>query len=125
MRALVLTLVAFAGVGAFQDPDAAAPVALQPLAQTVRRLEVALAYLGQPLPAADHEGISAALGMDNEAEAVAAVQRVLDRHVLLTVHINPESRVRVTQGSAAPELVEEGTRLFLVKVLNEAAVRAP
>src|SRR4029453_14661622 len=36
-----------------------------------------------------------------------------------------ESRVSVEQGPATPELVEGGTRLFLVKVLNEAQVTAP
>ena len=29
------------------------------------------------------------------------------------------------EGAAKPELVEGGTRLFLVKVINEAALRAP
>ena len=41
------------------------------------------------------------------------------------MHINPESRVRVEAGRAKPELVEGGTRLFLVKVINEAHVTAP
>ena len=41
------------------------------------------------------------------------------------VHISPESRVRVEQGAAPPELVQGGTRLFLVKVLNDAGVTAP
>ena len=47
------------------------------------------------------------------------------RYVLARVHINPESRVRVEAGRAKPELVEGGTRLFLVKVINEAHVTAP
>src|SRR5262249_10933261 len=36
-----------------------------------------------------------------------------------------ESRVKVEEGTANPELVEAGTRLFLVKVINNAHVRAP
>jgi hypothetical protein len=128
MRHVLLTLALAAALAlglAAQESAPGPTVPLQPLAQTVRRLETALAYLGQPLSAGDHDAIAAALSMEREVDAVAALQRVLDPHVLLTVHINPESRVKVEHGSAVPELVEEGTRLFLVKVLNEAGVRTP
>ena len=101
------------------------PVPLQPLAQQVRRLETALAYLGQPLPAADRRLFDDAIGMGDAAAAVVRLQQVLDQFVLATVHINPESRVKVVQGAARPELLQGGTRLFLVKVLNEAGVTAP
>ena len=57
--------------------------------------------------------------------AVAHIQQVLDRRVLATVHINPESRVKVESRGREPELVQGGTRLFLVKVFNEAGVTAP
>jgi hypothetical protein len=103
----------------------AEPVPLQPLAQQVRRLETALAYLGQPLPSADRKAFDDAIGMSDEATAVSRLQEVLDRYVLATVHINPESRVKVEQGAARPELLQAGTRLFLVKVVNEAGVTAP
>ena len=103
----------------------AEPVPLQPLAQQVRRLETALAYLGQPLPAADRKIFDEAIAMSDTAVAVSRLQEVLDRYVLATVHINPESRVKVGQGAAKPELLEGGTRLFLVKVVNEAGVTAP
>src|SRR6185295_12304790 len=55
----------------------------------------------------------------------SALQKILDRYVLATVHINPESRVKVEQGAARPDLVQGGTRLFLVKVINEAGVTTP
>ena len=100
-------------------------VPLQPLAQQARRLETALRFLGEPLGAGEAQALDDAVGMSDEAAAVEAVQRVLDRRVLATVHISPESRVRVEQGAAAPELVQDGTRLFLVKVLNDAGVTAP
>lgn len=99
-------------------------VPLQPLAQQTRRLEQALLYLGQPLSPAAVQGINAAVGMEDEAEAVAAIQRILDELVLVEVEINPESRVKVRQGAAKPALIEQGTRLFLVKVLNQAGVTA-
>jgi hypothetical protein len=101
------------------------PVPLQPLAQHVRRLDSALSYLGQPLPAADRERINQAIADPDERAAVAALEKVLDRYALVRVEINPESRVKVEQADARPELVEGGTRLFLVKVVNQAGVTAP
>ncbi|MGH7246569.1 MAG: CehA/McbA family metallohydrolase [Pseudomonadota bacterium] len=53
------------------------------------------------------------------------IERILDRHALAIVDINAESRVKVEPGPAKPELVEHGTRLFLVKVINDANVTAP
>jgi hypothetical protein len=53
------------------------------------------------------------------------LERILDRYALALVDINAESRVKVEPGMAKPELVEGGTRLFLVKVVNRAAVTAP
>src|SRR5687768_9122509 len=100
-------------------------VPLQPLAQQVRRLETALRYFGEPLPASEHQALNEAIGMTDEALAVTRIQQVLDRFALARVHISPESRVRVEQGAARPELVQGGTRLFLVKVVNEARVTAP
>jgi hypothetical protein len=99
-------------------------VPLQPLAQQVRQLEEALNYLGDPLTPAELRSINEAIGNQDESKAIDSLQAILDRHVLVTIDINAESRVKVEQGAAKPELVEEGTRLFLVKVLNRAAVTA-
>ncbi|HJZ76793.1 MAG TPA: CehA/McbA family metallohydrolase [Vicinamibacterales bacterium] len=101
------------------------PVALQPLAQQARRLQTTLAYLGQPLARLDQQLIDDALAVNEEEEGVRQIQTALDKYALAVVRINPESRVSVEQGPAAPELVEGGTRVFLVKVLNEAGVTAP
>ena len=103
----------------------AASVPLQPFAQQVRRLEDALSYIGQPLPMADHAAINRALALKDESEAAEKLQEILDQHVLVEVDINAESRVKVRQGKAKPELVEKGTRMFLVKVSNGAGVTAP
>jgi hypothetical protein len=131
MTRFATLLVAFVSLAApvpvtraVQDPHRPA-IALQPLAQHVRRLESALAYIGQPLPASTHARLNEVLGLPDEAQAVARIQQILDEHVLIEVQINPESRVKVQQGAAAPLLVEGGTRAFLVKVVNEAGVTAP
>jgi hypothetical protein len=105
-----------------QLPSPAVP--LQPLAQQVRQIETALSYLGEPLSKDELARIDGAIADANENEAVKDLQSVLDPHVLALVQINPESRVKVEQGPAKPELVEAGTRLFLVKVINEAGVTA-
>jgi hypothetical protein len=99
-------------------------VPLQPLAQQVRQVEATLAYLGQPLAAADQRALNEAISNPDEAAAVAKIESILDRYVLVIVDINPESRVKVEPGAAKPELVEAGTRLFLVKVQNGGAVTA-
>ena len=99
-------------------------VALQPFAQQVRQVETSLGYLGQPLSPAERDAINAAMGNRDEAAAVVELQKILDKHALAIVDINPESRVKVQPGTAKPELVEAGTRIFLVKVLNKAGVTA-
>jgi hypothetical protein len=108
--------------GAASGPVA---VGLQPLTAQVARVVEALQHLGAPLPEADRLAIDAASAGSDERTAGARIQEILDRHCLLDVHINPESRVHVTQGKAPAELVEQGWRTFLVKVRNEAGVTAP
>jgi hypothetical protein len=106
-------------------PAPANGVDLQPLAQHVRRIETALGFLGQPLSSAEHTAINEAVALADAAAGVTRLQQILDRHVLTTVHINHESRVKVEQGAAPPQLVQGGTRLFLIKVVNQAGVTAP
>jgi hypothetical protein len=118
----VAALAVIANAQPVQLPSPAVP--LQPLAQQVRQMEAALSYLGQPFSADELARIDEAIADAQESEAVKHLQSVLDRHVLALVQINPESRVKVEQGPAKPELVEAGTRLFLVKVINEAGVTA-
>lgn len=121
--ALTLTLVAAFHLGAAAQHSPAVP--LQPFAVLARRVVTALEYLGQPLPPADRTALEVALGRDDERTAVDEAAAILDKFTLLTVHINPESRVKVMQGDAPPKLVEAGTRVFLVRVENEAGITAP
>ena len=122
--AVVLHVAGFAAMQV--SPTLPRPhVPLQPLAQHARRIETTLSYLGQPLAADDRRLIDDALAAADEEEGVQQIQAALDKYALAIVRINPESRVSVDHGPARPELVEGGTRLFLVKVLNEASVTAP
>jgi hypothetical protein len=99
-------------------------VALQPFAQQVRQVETTLAYLGQPLSESDQDAVNKAIANTEEPAAIAQLQQILDKYTLAIVDINPESRVKVQAGSAKLELVEAGTRIFLVKVINNAGVTA-
>jgi hypothetical protein len=119
-------LLRCAGADATQSPAITAPdVPLQPLAQHARRVESTLRELGQALATSDRQAIDAAISAANEQEAVQGLQQTLDKYVVAVVRINPESRVSVDPGPGKPELIEGGTRLFLVKVLNEGGITAP
>jgi len=122
-----LVVLQSTGFGAVQPSQRVPqpPVSLQPLAQHARRVETTLGYLGQPLAPVDHKLIDDAMAVSDEEEGGRQIQTALDKYALAIVRINPESRVSVDPGPAAPELVEGGTRVFLVKVLNEAGVTAP
>lgn len=45
--------------------------------------------------------------------------------VLFQMHINPEMRVKVTTGPAAPVLIQNEWRTFLVRIENESGTTAP
>jgi len=87
-------------------------VALQPLAQHVRQVEETLSFLGQPLLAADAQRINAAMGLADEAAAVAELERVLDQYALAIATINAESRVKVEAGPAKPDWSKKGRGFF-------------
>jgi hypothetical protein len=103
---------------------AAAEVELQPMAAQAKRIIEAMEQVGSPLATDDRrELLDAGKSADGPA-GVARIERVLDKYCLAQVHINPESRVKVTAGAASPRLVEQGWRTFLVRVDNEAGVTA-
>jgi hypothetical protein len=104
---------------------AVANVAMQPFMAQVDRVEAALGYLGQPLAEQDRERIKAIAAGRDTGSAVAQVEAILDKYVLAVVTISSESRVDVKRGPAAPELIQNGTRSFLVKVINQPGITAP
>jgi len=62
------------------------------------------------------------LRADVSETVILKLQRLLDRHCLVAVNINPESRVKAARGPAAAELVLERESLALIRVHNEAGV---
>lgn len=96
----------------------------QPLVAATERLIQGLEFLGSPLSVADRRALDDAFQLTKAADCTEAIQKVLDKHCVAAVSINPESRVSVIEGPVKKELVEQGWRTFLVKVHNEAGVTA-
>ncbi len=96
----------------------------QPLIAQVRRLVDAMAYLGEPLTEVERGRLEAAASMTDRAQVIEEVQRVLDPRCLLVVRISPESRVSTERGAAPSRLVEQGWRVYLIKVHNEGGTTA-
>ncbi len=91
-----------------------AGVERQPLAAQVERVVQALELAGEPF--AERGALAGA--------SVEKIQEILDKHCLVGMEINPEARVKVQQGPAKAELMEQGWRSFLVKVHNQAGLTA-
>jgi hypothetical protein len=99
-------------------------VEFQPLSAQVKRVLEALEMLGQPLSGDDKTKIAQAVDSTGQDPAIRTIQTILDKHCLIGIEINPESRVKATQGPARPRLVQNGWSVFLVKVNNQAGVTA-
>lgn len=95
-------------------------VEAQPLVVHTRNVLHALEYLGAPLGDDELRAIEAAFDLADAAASTEAVQRVLDHHCVFVVTIDTQSRVHVARAMARPELIEQGWRPFLIKVVNTA-----
>jgi len=100
------------------DLPAVKTVEAQPLLAQAKRLAQTLDSLGQPLPATTAEPLAALKAKDGDA-AVAIVQALLDPLCMAAVEIDEKGVAKVTTSATKPELVEQGWRVCLVKVLNK------
>ena len=120
----ILSLLLQVGVcGIAQEP--VVDVERQPLEASIRRLNEAMQFLGEPFSDAVQTRIKELESQSDDSVVVAQLQQLLDPLCISVVSINPESRVKVAAGPAQAHLVEKGWRTFLVKVVNEAGVTAP
>ncbi|MFO0880087.1 MAG: hypothetical protein U0840_22295 [Gemmataceae bacterium] len=71
------------------------------------------------------EGLLASASPADPASSARAVQKLLDAHCLVGVHINPESRVKAARGALAARLVLDRDTHLLVRVHNEGGVTHP
>ncbi|MEO6787834.1 MAG: hypothetical protein ABI318_17055, partial [Chthoniobacteraceae bacterium] len=78
----------------------------QPLGANIERVMAAYDLLGAPLP----EALQVPLRKTAQARDARAMQELLDPLVLLSVHVNPEARVKVARGPVKEELQQVGYR---------------
>ena len=125
---LLLAAVASCGaidkVVAVEPLPVVGPVEVQPLAAAVKRVVQGLELVGTPLDEGRKAALDKAMAGEDAAQAVKEIQTLLDPLCLVGVSINPESRVKVAQGPAPLKLLQQGHRVFLVKVHNEGGVTA-
>jgi hypothetical protein len=133
MRYLLYTSAITAFLGAFGRTSAsdalplAEDVKLAALRANGRDVVQALQALQSPLPTATLSALKALMRADPKDPDIQAakVQELLDRHCLIAVTINPESRVKAARGPAGVELSLDRETVVLVKVYNEAGVTQP
>ena len=113
-------LVAAAGSAA--DFPQVAAVERQPLAAACRRLEQALERVGSPLSEEATSAVAAALAAGDDATVTVGLQAALDPLCLVAVIVDGSGAPRVVATPGAAELVEQGWRRFLVKVVNTAEI---
>jgi hypothetical protein len=94
-------------------------IASQPYFAGVNRALDALAKLGSPVLAEDAQQLSV-LSRHNDSAAVDASEKILSRYTLLNLSINSDGSVQVTSGGSPTTLIEQGWRMFLLRVSNPA-----
>lgn len=99
-------------------------VEAQPLLAQALRLEEALRFLGSALSEEDSKRLKALADLPASHTTSRGIQDILDSYCLAVVSINPEARVKVSRGLAPAQLIQGGWTSFLVKVYNDAGVRA-
>ena len=92
-------------------------VEVQPLLAQVKRVESALETLGQPLPNETRKSLSTWAVADG-VKATRGIQELLDPHCLAAVEIDEKGVASVIPSPRKLELVEQGWRTYLVKVVN-------
>ena len=124
---LPAVLLALAGPASAADLPRVSKVDLQPLAAQARRVADALELLGAPLTAAERKALA-----DAAAERTPPTASMRSRPSSTSIAWSPSTFARRREarrpvpvaaeaGPAKPELAEQGWRVFLVKVYNEAA----
>jgi N-methylcarbamate hydrolase len=126
-------VIAAAGVGSvalllrpsliFGGGDAGGPdVEPQPYFAGVNRAVGELAGLGAPLAPQDAAQI-AAMSLRNDRAAVGTAEAVLDRYTLARLAVDAGGSAHLSPGGAPRTLVEQGWRMFLVRVENPSGKR--
>ena len=97
--------------------QASATIAAQPYFANVKRAIESLARLGAPIAAEDARRI-ATLERAGDAAAVDSAEQLLEGYTLARLSLNWDRSVHVELGGARRTLVEQGWRMFLVRIAN-------
>jgi len=111
----LMTVLAGAARAQFIEVEA------QPLADNAWRVVRAFDDLGYPFPA-DH---AKAILKAANAQDARKVQELLEPHVFVHLHLNPEARVKAKRGDGPAVLQQSGYTPLLLKVHNESTVTKP
>jgi hypothetical protein len=101
------------------DVTGAAPTPPQVYFAAVKRALEALAKLGAPVVAADAQQIEA-LAHRNDDVAVHEASMIVDRYTLASLSFNSDGSSHVNEAGAPQTLVEQGWRVFLIRIDNAA-----
>ncbi|TWU06368.1 CehA/McbA family metallohydrolase [Stieleria varia] len=94
----------------------------QPLLAQIHRLTEAMDVVGNPFDAETLRELKKLKSLEDEANVTQQVQRLLDPYCIATVDIQDDGPPLVTIGSATTNLLEQGWRTFLVKVINKPGI---
>ena len=125
---LMLPLICTTGGRVFGDAGplpVISGVSPQPFAAQAIRIADALEFLGRPLSPESRKALDQAIHQADDSLVASAIQQIFDPLTLAFVTINPESRVKASRGLAPANLLQNGWRVFLIKVHNRAGVTAP
>jgi len=100
-------------------------VETQPLLAQIRRLRETLAFLGEPLPLQTQQKLDTLARQANAKATTRAIEKLLDPLCLVAVRIRQGKPLQATANPSRPALVEQGWRLCLIKVVNDAGVTSP
>ena len=115
---------ASAAAGTVLVSAAAAPtstIPLQPYFAAVQRALDAMAKLGFPLLADDRTRLDN-LARQADQDALAATESILERYTLIKLSADRGRRIQTKPGGAPPVLVEQGWRVFLLRVENSGGL---
>ena len=90
----------------------------QPLLAQAHRLSEALDVVGRPLDEDSFAQLVKAKKLNSPKLVQKAVQSIFDPLCLAVVDVPESGPPKVTRADARPELIEQGWRTFLVKVIN-------
>lgn len=121
MVPFVLVCAGLIGLQAEQPPQKIPPVSsvtAQPLLAQVMRLDQARDQIGDPLPESIKAGLKKLQPEQGDGVVTAEVQKLLDPLCLLTVGVNQDGSISTASMMEKPELLEQGWRTVLIKVIN-------